>query len=737
MSADYTWQLESVSLCDLLGYQGTQDFKFSSGLQVLEAPNHTGKSSLVLSLLWGLTGELPVLSRVDNRSFRLTNKHAGANATPRIHISLLSSNGSRMEIRRKYIKGGSTDGLEVSLATLELEGDEAAQRIASELGIKSSTLQGCGVVLQEHRLKLVTGTEPEISDVINDMLGLQALSQVVPCLQKMSGEGERLKKDIAAFLLAADPVARWEGEDRRLRENYRTLENAAVAGGVEPAQLDDPALTAAMELAGVAEELNSEKFVLETAPRSEVVRLRALLSRRRKESGESEQLSEVRKSLTEKKKVAKAMQEQITTWEQQDALILKEQSIGEMDRKTLAAQIADAELVILHCSQSLKTVKGEKELLAIAYNHVLDDDSGDTCPICESQIEIEHLRARLKERIDIALADDMEALAERKKKASALCSSASERLTQLQGLYHSHDRACETLRELCKDLPDAANSLVAQSTSESLFADSGPRLALIEWFAEIAAKVEAASSILRDAEAQLQEKLSDREDQHFNPIDTRINRVLDLIVPLLDSAQQMEKHSAIKESVNQREADLKAVSEKVREFAAQLKKIANAVSEDQKQSASQSIDARLPFISKFFASVACNPDYTGLTVETTVAKEKVAYRIRATSSKMAALTDFVGHVLSEGDLCAAGIALLLGLASGDSHRLGLLVLDDPGQGMDPELQKNFARELAALAHKPQVIVLTHQPDFAALLESEGCARRHMGRWEGGRLVEFT
>jgi ABC-type multidrug transport system ATPase subunit len=86
-------------------------------------------------------------------------------------------------------------------------------------------------------------------------------------------------------------------------------------------------------------------------------------------------------------------------------------------------------------------------------------------------------------------------------------------------------------------------------------------------------------------------------------------------------------------------------------------------------------------------------------------------------------------------MSAAGMALLLGLASGDSHRLGFLLLDDPAQGMDPTLQKNFARELAKLPHRPQVIILTHQPDFAEALASHGAERKVLRRWEGGRFSD--
>jgi DNA repair exonuclease SbcCD ATPase subunit len=67
------WRLDKLVVTDLLGFQGTKEFAFQGGLQVFEAPNHSGKTSLTMALLWGLTGVVPNLARLNRQSFRLTN----------------------------------------------------------------------------------------------------------------------------------------------------------------------------------------------------------------------------------------------------------------------------------------------------------------------------------------------------------------------------------------------------------------------------------------------------------------------------------------------------------------------------------------------------------------------------------------------------------------------------------------------------------------------------------------
>jgi DNA repair exonuclease SbcCD ATPase subunit len=77
------WQLQKVQVRNLLGFQGLKERHFQPRIQVIEAPNHTGKTSLTMALLWGLTGIIPELPRINRHSFRLSNKHAGTDLCDR------------------------------------------------------------------------------------------------------------------------------------------------------------------------------------------------------------------------------------------------------------------------------------------------------------------------------------------------------------------------------------------------------------------------------------------------------------------------------------------------------------------------------------------------------------------------------------------------------------------------------------------------------------------------------
>jgi len=202
------WHLQKLQLKNLLGFQGLREQRFQPGIQVIEAPNHTGKTSLTMALLWGLTGNIPNLPRISRQSFRMSNKHAGTDAEQFCQIDLVDDAGRCMTVKRLY-RGARAD-LDTEL-TLEvdskiLSGQDAQARIVEELRVKPGGLEGCGVVLQDHRLGFITGKDSYISEIISDMLGLTVLSRFVPTLEERLKEAKGLQKEITGYLEAADPL---------------------------------------------------------------------------------------------------------------------------------------------------------------------------------------------------------------------------------------------------------------------------------------------------------------------------------------------------------------------------------------------------------------------------------------------------------------------------------------------------------------------------------------------------
>jgi len=92
------WYLKRVTLTNILGFKELKEFTFSEGVQVIEADNHTGKTSLAIALVWGLTGQLPKIDRITANQFKLKHKLAGDKEEAAIEIILESNDGHILAI---------------------------------------------------------------------------------------------------------------------------------------------------------------------------------------------------------------------------------------------------------------------------------------------------------------------------------------------------------------------------------------------------------------------------------------------------------------------------------------------------------------------------------------------------------------------------------------------------------------------------------------------------------------
>lgn len=409
---------------------------------------------------------------------------------------------------------------------------------------------------------------------------------------------------------------------------------------------------------------------------------------------------------------------------------------GRFDLMVLVRTVVECDEALARIKALFEEKEGIQSFLEVAQPTLhLEHPATATCPLCESKIDGAQLGPSVRARIDADLATELERLSVEETGLKAKKENAEKRRDEVREIKSTHSALMQETRAVSEALEESGHGTGWPLVDDALLIDSSARAVLLTAIEKASANLESRVAQLKEQEEALQADIAQQEERVFEPLERRLNRVREDLVPLLESVLAIEEHGMLRDIAEQRSGELDSILSDSRETAGRLKKIAAAVSDVETERATAAIKARLPVISEFFAKVAGNPDFTGLSIETGMSRNKVNYSLRATSSRMAALVDAVGHVLSEGDMSAAGMALLLGLASGESHRLGFLLLDDPAQGMDPTLQRNFARELAMFPHRSQVIILTHQPDFAVALTEHGAKRTTLGRWADGRLSD--
>lgn len=726
--------LEQIEVEDVLGFSGRATFAFAPGLTVLEAPNHTGKTSLALATLWALTGSVPRLGRVNRTSFRLTNRHAGSDAEPRVALKLVTSAGRRMRLDRSYAaRARSHERLELEVDGECCEGLQAATRLAAELGLDEASLEGIGVVLQDQRHALVAGGESELSAVLNNVLGLEVLAEVVPVLQEARRDAVRLARDVEKFTQGDDPIRRWELEERRLAEAFRTAEKRAFQTGFEAAQLEAPDALLWEELEAVGTELGREEEFEPGHPQRALEELREDLRTQRAHSP----LSRRADDLASRRRAAEALRR---AWaEERRRLSELEQSAPIMSSQRESAQstASEAGAEIERCTQRRRELEAEQQLLQVAFDHVSGHSDDVRCPVCEQGVVGAELLASIGSRLDERLVRELEELGVREAQARAELVGARE----LEASYATWQRELERFgldleARLRKGELEGQSELAALAgllAEGDLVGDGALRTALDAGLAQLVERAVEVETRARGEEDRARTLWQRQEAEVFQPIERRLERVRERLLPLVEAGSRIEAHGRLRDVAEERASELERVAVSAAGLSRDLEALARALSEHERERAAGAVARCEPLLSSFFARIAENPDYTGLSIATEIVRGKVAYRLRASSSKIPGLDDAAGHVLSEGDLSAAAIALLLALAIGATHRMGFLLLDDPAQGMDSRLAASLARELAGFEGRPQTIVLTHQSGFAAQLAGQGAAHQRLESWADGRV----
>ena len=747
------WTISKVTVSDFLGFQGSRKFSFDAGVQVIEAPNHTGKTSLTLAILWCLTGEVPGLARINKKSFRLFNKHKGDNADTWVELLLKQEGGStELRITRQYIKAipDLERDLSVEYDGQAMTGQEAQGFILQQLQLKPHSLEGCGVVLQDQRLQLINGKSSAISDVINDMLGLYTLSQLAPVLDEQGKAAKDLGKEIKNFMEVADPLVRWTEKQESLQADLQKTENAALEAGFAAEELEAPNDTATKQLCEVAMDLQLDddfrKALPELGHDEQVELLRKELAGLRTSSPAMREVNELDRRSRLLQEAAKQGEHVNESLREHLEGLTTESNRGEMDRATLGRDIAACDTVLQRNAARQEELSGEQEFAQAAYKHLLAHRELTECPLCGAAAELQELIDKTTERIESSIAEELQRINAEEKEKTGEKQAAEKRLEQLEQLDEEHRLVLSKVEALSKELdalasepgpvPAGLGTPIAELLDpKKLFTDSAAQQALVTAIDSALKSTAAVVIVLQDLHKTKLDEKNRVEAEQYQPADKRINRVQDHLRKVIDLHGRIEEHGQLREKAESDQSDLNKLLNESKDFTSRLKKITKELNEHELQAASAAINQQMPTITEVFQGVAQNPDYDGLEVKTKVSRDKVQYELMATSSQMGNLNDDVGHVLSEGDLSAAGIALLLGLAMGKQHRLGFMVLDDPAQGMDPTLQENFASVLCKMTDLKQVLVLTHQPDFAASLAKAGAKRILWGRWKGGRIEE--
>jgi len=178
------------------------------------------------------------------------------------------------------------------------------------------------------------------------------------------------------------------------------------------------------------------------------------------------------------------------------------------------------------------------------------------------------------------------------------------------------------------------------------------------------------------------------------------SQFLDVFARLAKAQEEIRKIEAISSSESFKEvmgirADAEQLAEDVELLIEGLNSATNA-------EAKKRLDGVRASISDSFSKITARPDFAGLQI-TPVGDD---YKIELTDNAGAGRSAL--PILNHADINCAALSIFLSLAGSAqiSHRLGLVMLDDPSQSLDATSKRNLCAVLADLCDSRQVIVAT-------------------------------
>lgn len=708
------WYLRRVRLSKILGFADTKELIFHNGLQVIEASNHTGKTSLAIALIWGLTGQLPAIDRIATVQFRLKHKLASDNEDAEIEIQLEDFRNNQLIIRRSTKSSAKSAKLTVLFDQETYEGTKAQEIISKQLGLKPRSLEGCCVVLQDQRLSLITGDVKKSSEVIHDILGLSTLSKLVPILNKRISELTKLLD----LYTETDPLKKWEEEERKMSEELSKKELEAVSVGYISTLFQSPQF-----LHEVFSRLSQELGILVpktgSPPKDNVRAIRDAINAMRIQNphqAKFNQLTTLKENSRQLLSKIEHTKARLQKARQHYPCIIENVPIYQNEIMASLQRI-DAEIAAKQ--SALDMLNEQHGLFTHSLRLLQNQPEGSGCPLCQQAIGRATLLNKIQNNLHASIHTSLE---KHQIHLSGLKSKQAE-LLKLESNYQLWDNELKRilietitiLQPLGAQYATAINHLQEATNRTTL--DS-----LVDLCAFFDSLANAVNSSLSALEKSLeQEKMQiDQFERKLGPLETSLDNATLYLLPIHEIQRNLLEHQQRKGNQETKSQELCTLIQKAIGHLNDLKKFKELMQTQEQERANQVIKEHQEYVSGFFVRVADNPQYNSLSITAEEDHGSVKYYFDAQSSQNPKFTDNARHVLSGGDLSCACLGLILSLTRGKSNRAGFLVLDDPGESMDRIRMNNFATTLPVFTDQ-QTIVLTHQRELAECLVAAGAA----------------
>lgn len=656
------------------GFQDAQRFELDASVVLVTGPNGTGKTSFFDAIQWLLVGSIRRLEpwRVRRNAEHIVNQwraESGDVATVSAGVRIA---GERVELRRSGRHDGSH--LEWRDQARVLHDQDAETELGSALvpagrtSLRRSLLRS-GLLQQDVIRDVLEDKPSERYEQLSAILGLDAIAGFPEAAKvrasRLAAEGTRARAGLES---AETRLATERGRISRLREA------TAAVPSISQGRADIASRLAAVSAVRLRNEVPASATEAQFA-RAEVARLGQILATARE-----------------------AYDPEWSATLATPAPDADELSASEAAARTAEAAASQASELLTRATaryDEAREVAARVSRLAVEALPLL----GDRCPVCEQQIDNDHVRAHLEallasDHSDLAELErereNARAALEARQRASAAAAAAHIALQgRAERVRDAAARRRAWLEDLARGLSQEPNIVALQEAEQIAGGDLDALSAAVDglravWraFGELAAILDSApeSPQLAAAEAEI--------------------RTLE--TQLADSRERAVRASAAEEEGKalQRAAVRAATAVTNRRF-----------------------DRLRPIIQDIYGRLAPHPAFTDLLFAVDVYREQSIASPKVSDPESGVGADpLLVFSSAQANVVALSAFLALGWAAREDA-MPFLLLDDPLQSLDDVNALGFADLCRHVRARRQLIVSTHDKRLAALLERKLAPRR--------------
>ena len=714
------WRLESVTITNFRGVNGTQEYRFDGRPVLVWGDNGVGKSTLALGLEWTLFGAFPSGTfGVPKDAFLCPVGSASKSASGEI---VLVRGGERIVIRRTMEK----NGFGVTAGGKTLRGDDAERLLEERLGLDRDTFVRA-VLLQQGRIRGLLLDEPkERNKALDRLLGMDAAELLLDCIKPKA-----FKEAAAAWRESIrETEARFENQAEMLEEEYRDAKEEARAQKFLGKDLSTAGLAARYEALGRDLVAAAARYGVKVEPlpavedaagarRASAAVARALAQVRRT-AEIHRKLAPIEKSLGDLH-AAEAQWEELAGERDEARKAVERIASKHGDPTAVAKRAAEIAADVAAKERSLRAA-GELRSLLTQAGAYLENEAADRCPVCEQTLaDPDATRRSLARRIAGLTSQsirDLETELAKAREAEAALAAVAGSLRDESRELAAREAAVENARKRIMTLL-GSDGLLEKKVAP-----------------ELAKAIQALAS-----EQQTLARGAETMEKDLEAIAGRDRAIRDGLVPFLETREKVARHERRWKKAKEGYAKTEQKAAGLERLATDVESIRTAILAAKQEIADQTLGEAGPRAQELYRKLVQHPFFDRLDVRTSPRANKVDYSFEVSHSKEKKSAREARLVLSDGQMTAAALALFFGLAESTGHAVDVLYVDDPTQNLDHARKEAMAKVVADLATRRQVVVSTQDEDFVALLRDAGFDEKgvvhHIEAWDRAPKVATT